>query len=216
MELRTARGQLADQGGESAVIGIAARLTAQHGNSIARDLLPAVAPEPLGRSGIQKVEAGGIDRLVRRTLRRVVHRCVQGPAQRVRPEYIQPAVADERGGVLQRVEDPPHHGAQGGRPGPGGPGSGRREHRAGSTFPVPRSRHWVRQRWSTVRAGDTGWAGGATLGAGFLLTVGPVGAQRRADQPVIPLTLFASRERTGAYLARLLFIGAGQGLALDR
>jgi len=32
--------------------------------------------------------------------------------------------------------------------------------------------------------------------------------ERRAPQPIMPLRLFASRERSGAYAARLLFLGA--------
>jgi Na+/melibiose symporter-like transporter len=33
----------------------------------------------------------------------------------------------------------------------------------------------------------------------------------RAEQPIMPLRLFASRERTGAYAARILFLGAMMG-----
>ena len=36
--------------------------------------------------------------------------------------------------------------------------------------------------------------------------------ERRAEQPITPLRLFASRERAGAYLARVLFVGAMFGM----
>jgi EmrB/QacA subfamily drug resistance transporter len=61
-----------------------------------------------------------------------------------------------------------------------------------------------------VRAGSSGWsdpgtiaafAAGAALLGGFLLT------ETRAGQPIMPLRLFASQERSGAYLTRLLVVG---------
>ena len=61
-----------------------------------------------------------------------------------------------------------------------------------------------------VRAGSSGWSdlgtiaafvAGAALLGGFLLT------EMRAEQPIMPLRLFASRERSGAYLTRLLVVG---------
>jgi EmrB/QacA subfamily drug resistance transporter len=61
-----------------------------------------------------------------------------------------------------------------------------------------------------VRSADEGFGDGVTLGllvAGVLLLVAFVAAERRAAQPVMPLRLFASRERSGAYAARLLFLG---------
>ena len=36
--------------------------------------------------------------------------------------------------------------------------------------------------------------------------------ERRAEQPITPLRLFASRERAGAYVARILFVGAMFGM----
>ncbi|WP_079571841.1 MFS transporter [Krasilnikoviella flava] len=68
-----------------------------------------------------------------------------------------------------------------------------------------------------VRAGGAGWADAGTaaalgLGVGLLVTL--VVVERRAAQPVLPLGLFASRERVGAYVARLLFIGAMMGFFL--
>ncbi|MFI2102733.1 MFS transporter [Isoptericola sp. NPDC019693] len=68
-----------------------------------------------------------------------------------------------------------------------------------------------------VRAGAGGWADAGTLAplaGGFALLGALVAVERRAAQPVMPLTLFASRERAGAYLARLLFIGAMMGFFL--
>lgn len=48
----------------------------------------------------------------------------------------------------------------------------------------------------------------APLVAGVLLLSVLVGVERRADQPIMPLGLFADRERAGAYLARLFYMGA--------
>ncbi len=35
--------------------------------------------------------------------------------------------------------------------------------------------------------------------------------ERRTTQPIVPLRLFAGRERSGAYLARMLYMGAMMG-----
>jgi EmrB/QacA subfamily drug resistance transporter len=62
-----------------------------------------------------------------------------------------------------------------------------------------------------VRSADAGWADALTLGSsgtGLLLLALFVANEGRAPQPVMPLRLFASRERSGAYAARLLFLGA--------
>ena len=62
-----------------------------------------------------------------------------------------------------------------------------------------------------VRAADAGWADAtalATLAAGVALLALFVLNERRAAQPIMPLRLFARRERAGAYAARLLFLGA--------
>lgn len=62
-----------------------------------------------------------------------------------------------------------------------------------------------------VHAASDGWgdtvtvvsfAAGATLLVSFILN------EMRAEQPITPLRLFASRERSGAYIARLLVVGA--------
>jgi EmrB/QacA subfamily drug resistance transporter len=71
--------------------------------------------------------------------------------------------------------------------------------------------------YGLVRAGDVGWSDPWTLAAlvlGVLLLGALVLVERRAAQPVMPLRLFADRERTGAYVARLLFIGAMMGFFL--
>jgi predicted MFS family arabinose efflux permease len=46
------------------------------------------------------------------------------------------------------------------------------------------------------------------LAAGLVLLAVLVTAERRAAQPIMPLRLFGSRARVGAYLARLLYLGA--------
>jgi EmrB/QacA subfamily drug resistance transporter len=62
-----------------------------------------------------------------------------------------------------------------------------------------------------VRAASDGWGdditvasfvGGAVLLALFIIN------EKRAEQPITPLRLFASRERSGAYVARILVVGA--------
>src|SRR4051812_29066999 len=62
-----------------------------------------------------------------------------------------------------------------------------------------------------VRSADAGWGDAVTLSAfagGVILLALFVINERRAAQPIMPLRLFSSRERTGAYAARLLFLGA--------
>jgi EmrB/QacA subfamily drug resistance transporter len=61
-----------------------------------------------------------------------------------------------------------------------------------------------------VRAAADGWGNDLTVasfavGAALLMTF--VVNEMRADQPITPLRLFASRERSGAYLARMLVVG---------
>jgi EmrB/QacA subfamily drug resistance transporter len=62
-----------------------------------------------------------------------------------------------------------------------------------------------------VRTADAGWSDTLALTsivAGLVLLALFVANERRAPQPIMPLRLFASRERSGAYAARLLFLGA--------
>jgi EmrB/QacA subfamily drug resistance transporter len=64
--------------------------------------------------------------------------------------------------------------------------------------------------YGIVRAADAGWSDPGTvssLASGVLLLVAFVRIESRAAAPIMPLRLFASRERSGAYGARLLFIG---------
>jgi EmrB/QacA subfamily drug resistance transporter len=69
--------------------------------------------------------------------------------------------------------------------------------------------------YGIVRSATAGWtdrltvaalAGGAVLLALFVVN------ERRAEQPITPLRLLASRERSGAYAARILFVGAMFGM----
>ena len=65
--------------------------------------------------------------------------------------------------------------------------------------------------YGLVRASSAGWTERFTIGsfaAGLALLGLFVLTERRAEQPITPLRLFASRERVGAYVARVLFVGA--------
>jgi predicted MFS family arabinose efflux permease len=62
-----------------------------------------------------------------------------------------------------------------------------------------------------VRAASNGWGDALTIGSfaaalGLLLSF--VVVERHAVQPITPLRLFGSRERSGAYLARIVVVGA--------
>ena len=61
-----------------------------------------------------------------------------------------------------------------------------------------------------IRSSEAGWSDAITLAAivgALALLCAFVAIERRAAQPIMPLRLFASTERTAAYLARLLFMG---------
>jgi EmrB/QacA subfamily drug resistance transporter len=61
--------------------------------------------------------------------------------------------------------------------------------------------------YGIVRSASAGWGDPltvASLVAGVVLLALFILVERRAPQPIMPLRLFASRERTGAYAARLL------------
>ena len=61
-----------------------------------------------------------------------------------------------------------------------------------------------------VRAAADGWSDRGTVAsfaAGAVLLAAFVLIEARAEQPITPLHLFASRQRTGAYAARVLVIG---------
>ncbi|GGP96372.1 MFS transporter [Actinomadura coerulea] len=66
-----------------------------------------------------------------------------------------------------------------------------------------------------IRAAEQGWSGaltvGAFCGAGALLALFPV-IEARARQPIVPLGLFADRDRVGAFLMRFLLTAAMSGM----
>jgi EmrB/QacA subfamily drug resistance transporter len=65
--------------------------------------------------------------------------------------------------------------------------------------------------FGVIHAAESGWSSTATVAAsavGLLLLVSLVFVEGRAEQPIMPLRLFASRQRTGAYLVRLVYLGA--------
>ncbi len=65
--------------------------------------------------------------------------------------------------------------------------------------------------YGLVRAAERGWGDVWTLAsftAAAVLLVFFVANERRAEQPITPLRLFSSRERVGAYLARIMVVGA--------
>ncbi|MDR6558595.1 EmrB/QacA subfamily drug resistance transporter [Arthrobacter pascens] len=62
-----------------------------------------------------------------------------------------------------------------------------------------------------INTADEGWASPVTVTAvtvGVALLIAFVLIERRVAQPILPLRLFTSRRRTGAYLARFLYLGA--------
>ncbi|TQM57979.1 MFS transporter [Humibacillus xanthopallidus] len=62
-----------------------------------------------------------------------------------------------------------------------------------------------------IESSESGWTSPvviASLGLGVVLLVALVANEARAEQPIMPLRLFASRERSGAYGARMLYLGA--------
>lgn len=65
--------------------------------------------------------------------------------------------------------------------------------------------------YGLVEAADAGWSSPHTLvplAAAALLIVTFVLIERRQKQPIVPLRLFTSIQRTGAYLGRILIVGA--------
>ncbi|QSE94994.1 MFS transporter [Rhodococcus pseudokoreensis] len=65
-----------------------------------------------------------------------------------------------------------------------------------------------------IESGDAGWGSvrvQAALVIGAVLLVALVVHEGRVQQPILPLRLFRSRERSGAYTARLLYLGAMVG-----
>jgi Na+/melibiose symporter-like transporter len=65
--------------------------------------------------------------------------------------------------------------------------------------------------YGITRSTEAGWGDPTTVAllvAGLVLLALFVLNERRAAQPLMPLRLFASRERVGAYLGRFLFLGS--------
>ena len=65
-----------------------------------------------------------------------------------------------------------------------------------------------------IESADAGWGSvrvQAALVIGAVLLVALVVHEGRVQQPILPLRLFRSRERSGAYTARLLYLGAMVG-----
>src|SRR4051812_30085729 len=62
-----------------------------------------------------------------------------------------------------------------------------------------------------IESGEVGWGSARVVGAvvaGLVLLAVLVVTEARAVQPIMPLRLFRSRERSGAYAARMLYMGA--------
>jgi EmrB/QacA subfamily drug resistance transporter len=62
-----------------------------------------------------------------------------------------------------------------------------------------------------VHSAEAGWTDTVTIGAiasGTVFVALFLRSQRRSEQPILPLRLFANRERAGAYATRFLFNGA--------
>lgn len=69
--------------------------------------------------------------------------------------------------------------------------------------------------YGLVRAAEQGWGDTGAIGsfaAAAVLLVAFVVNERRVEQPITPLRLFASRERVGAYAARMLVVGGMFGM----
>ncbi|WP_410874622.1 MFS transporter [Nocardia sp. A7] len=65
--------------------------------------------------------------------------------------------------------------------------------------------------FGVINSGESGWASPVTVWAlliGVILLAVLVAGEKRAEQPIMPLRLFGDRQRVGAYLARLLYMGA--------
>ncbi len=66
-----------------------------------------------------------------------------------------------------------------------------------------------------VNAASHGWASTATaasFGGGVVLLGVFVGVERRAEAPIVPLRLFADRNRSASYLGRLLLVAGMMGM----
>ena len=111
-ELVAAGGELADEVGQTSVVGVAAGFGAQDGDGVVGDGVPV--DEELRRPRVEEQEAGRV-----RWLHRIVeHVGVEGVAEPVSGEDVQATVADVRRGAGHRVEDLLHRRADAFLPGP--------------------------------------------------------------------------------------------------
>jgi EmrB/QacA subfamily drug resistance transporter len=65
--------------------------------------------------------------------------------------------------------------------------------------------------YGIIESGQTGWSSARVISAlliGVVLLAALVVNESRVEQPIMPLQLFRSRERSGAYAARMLYMGA--------
>ena len=104
-ECVTAGGQLADQIGQVAVIGVAAGFGAQHGHGGVGRLVPVRVQRP--GLGVEEAEPGQ----VRRPRRVVVDRRIQRRAERAGGQQIEASVHDDRRHVGHAVQDALHTGS---------------------------------------------------------------------------------------------------------
>lgn len=68
--------------------------------------------------------------------------------------------------------------------------------------------------YGVIRSASTGWSDvmtNAWVGSGIVVLIVFAFVESRASQPIMPLSLFADRERSAAYGARALFLGANVG-----
>jgi EmrB/QacA subfamily drug resistance transporter len=68
--------------------------------------------------------------------------------------------------------------------------------------------------FAIIESADSGWTSPVVLGGLVIAAVvlaGLVRHEARAEQPIMPLRLFADRRRWGAYAARFLYLGAMMG-----
>jgi len=68
--------------------------------------------------------------------------------------------------------------------------------------------------YGVIRSASTGWSDVMTqacVGFGIAMLILFAFVESRASQPIMPLSLFADRERSAAYGARALFLGANVG-----
>lgn len=68
--------------------------------------------------------------------------------------------------------------------------------------------------YGLVHAAESGWTDVQTIVSlvlGVAMVAAFIAIERHAKQPILPMRLLASRQRSGAYLARMLFLGGAVG-----